>query len=182
MKLSQILAAAALAIAALGASSSSGQANVKYTVENATFDDGTSLTGYFILNQYDQLAGWDLTTVSGAIPGFEYTPGTTFPNGGCTTSPCFEFSRAPSYDGTLQLAFLNPLPSFGADPFDLANSWETLSFGFPGSPVRYLLSGDVVASIPEPATWAMMVIGFAGLGFAGCRKARPARLPQVVAR
>jgi hypothetical protein len=175
MKRSQIFAAA-LAIAALGASSSAGQANVKYTVENATFDDGTFLTGYFVLNQYDQLVTWDLTTVTGALPGFEYTPGTTFLNGGCGTSPCFEFSRAPTYLGTLQLAFINPLPSFGTDPFDHANSWETFSFGFPGLPVRFLESGDVIASTPEPATWAMMVIGFAGLGFAGYRKARTGRL------
>jgi len=33
----------------------------------------------------------------------------------------------------------------------------------PGSPV------------PEPSTWAMMLLGFAGLGFAGCRRARKAR-------
>jgi PEP-CTERM motif len=26
--------------------------------------------------------------------------------------------------------------------------------------------------IPEPSTWAMMAVGFAGLGFAGYRKAR----------
>ena len=26
--------------------------------------------------------------------------------------------------------------------------------------------------VPEPSTWAMMVLGFAGLGFAGYRKAR----------
>jgi len=30
------------------------------------------------------------------------------------------------------------------------------------------------STIPEPSTWAMMVIGFAGLGFAGYRRARPA--------
>jgi hypothetical protein len=109
MKLSQIFAAAALAMAALGASSSSGQANVKYTVENATFDDGTSLTGFFTLNQYGQPVSWDLTTVTGTVSGFEYTPGTTFLNGGCSTSPCFEFSRAPAFLGTLQLAFTQPV-------------------------------------------------------------------------
>ena len=43
-------------------------------------------------------------------------------------------------------------------------------------PVRFLESGDVIASTPEPATWAMMIIGFAGLGFAGYRKARTGRL------
>lgn len=29
----------------------------------------------------------------------------------------------------------------------------------------------VVASVPEPSTWAMLLIGFAGLGFAGYRRA-----------
>jgi hypothetical protein len=29
-----------------------------------------------------------------------------------------------------------------------------------------------IASIPEPSTWAMMLLGFAGLGFAGYRASR----------
>jgi hypothetical protein len=32
----------------------------------------------------------------------------------------------------------------------------------------------VAASTPEPSTWAMMILGFAGLGFAGYRKSRKA--------
>jgi hypothetical protein len=31
------------------------------------------------------------------------------------------------------------------------------------------------SAVPEPSTWAMMVLGFAGLGFAGYRRARPTR-------
>jgi hypothetical protein len=27
-------------------------------------------------------------------------------------------------------------------------------------------------SVPEPSTWAMMLLGFGGLGFAGCRASR----------
>jgi hypothetical protein len=32
--------------------------------------------------------------------------------------------------------------------------------------------GGAVEAVPEPSTWAMMLIGFAGLGFAGYRRAR----------
>jgi PEP-CTERM motif-containing protein len=28
--------------------------------------------------------------------------------------------------------------------------------------------------VPEPSTWAMMLLGFAGLGLAGCRKVKQA--------
>ena len=38
-------------------------------------------------------------------------------------------------------------------------------FSDPGDPPRR----------PEPSTWAMMLIGFAGLGYAGYRKARAPR-------
>ena len=34
--------------------------------------------------------------------------------------------------------------------------------------------GDVTATAPESSTWAMMILGFAGLGFAGYRKSRKA--------
>ena len=34
--------------------------------------------------------------------------------------------------------------------------------------------GAMTLSAPEPSTWAMMVLGFAGLGYAGVRKARRA--------
>jgi hypothetical protein len=32
----------------------------------------------------------------------------------------------------------------------------------------------VVAGVPEPSTWAMMLIGFAGFGYAGYQRSRPA--------
>jgi hypothetical protein len=36
----------------------------------------------------------------------------------------------------------------------------------------YTSAGGLTLNVPEPSTWAMMVLGFAGLGFAGFRKAR----------
>lgn len=36
------------------------------------------------------------------------------------------------------------------------------------------IAGGVTATAPEPSTWAMMILGFAGLGFAGYRGSRKA--------
>ena len=36
------------------------------------------------------------------------------------------------------------------------------------------VAGGVTATVPESSTWAMMLLGFAGLGFAGYRKSRKA--------
>ena len=36
------------------------------------------------------------------------------------------------------------------------------------------VSGDFSSTVPEPSTWAMMLLGFVGLGYAGFRKARSA--------
>ncbi len=54
---------------------------------------------------------------------------------------------------------------------------ETLSFlatGTGGAPLPpfALLDGVSMAAVPEPSTWAMMLLGFAGLGYAGFRSRR----------
>jgi PEP-CTERM motif len=36
-----------------------------------------------------------------------------------------------------------------------------------------------VNAIPEPSTWAMMLLGFAGLGFAGYRAKAKLALPAI---
>jgi len=45
----------------------------------------------------------------------------------------------------------------------------------PGSLTNGRLTGDItVSAVPEPATWALMLLGFAGVGFAAYRrKAKP---------
>jgi hypothetical protein len=41
--------------------------------------------------------------------------------------------------------------------------------------------GDPTPGVPEPSTWAMLMLGFAGLGFAGYRRAQGARIAPSVA-
>ncbi|HWY80458.1 MAG TPA: PEPxxWA-CTERM sorting domain-containing protein [Roseiarcus sp.] len=38
----------------------------------------------------------------------------------------------------------------------------------------YTSAGGLTLAVPEPSTWAMMVLGFGGLGFAGYRASRKA--------
>jgi hypothetical protein len=47
----------------------------------------------------------------------------------------------------------------------------------------YSCNGLAVAAgtVPEPSTWAMLLIGFAGLGFAGYRGARKTSLAATAA-
>jgi hypothetical protein len=37
------------------------------------------------------------------------------------------------------------------------------------------VSGDFSSTVPEPSTWAMMLLGFVGLGYAGYRRAKTPR-------
>ena len=60
-----------------------------------------------------------------------------------------------------------------------ANAFSTLgmTFGppFPGSSASSLTVASPNGAVPEPATWAMMLLGFAGIGFAIRRRFRLAR-------
>lgn len=39
-----------------------------------------------------------------------------------------------------------------------------------GFPFLAAITTDTVAAVPEPSTWAMMIFGFAGIGFLACRR------------
>lgn len=43
----------------------------------------------------------------------------------------------------------------------------------PGYQIAFSQGISQASAVPEPSTWAMMLIGFAGIGFAGLRRAKP---------
>ncbi len=61
---------------------------------------------------------------------------------------------------------------------------ETLSFLAAGSKAEppFALISDVslTSSVPEPSTWAMMLVGFGGLGFAAYRRRRKLDVASAV--
>jgi hypothetical protein len=67
----------------------------------------------------------------------------------------------------------------GADPNEIVKITDVLgdtalptseSFSVFDGPQAGLRFGGVAFAAPEPSTWAMLLLGFAGLGFAGYRK------------
>lgn len=55
----------------------------------------------------------------------------------------------------------------GLNPNDPTAFITALTFETSGN-----FTGTMTAIIPEPSTWTMMLIGFAGLGYAGYRSSR----------
>ena len=71
---------------------------------------------------------------------------------------------------------------FGAlDTYDVGPGTYTMDVFFAdrhvvGAFADLSLDGNITTGIPEPTTWAMMLIGFAGLGFAGYRSRKAVSL------
>jgi hypothetical protein len=170
-----MMAAGALALGATAASATTW-------VVTGTFDDGTTLAGKFTVNVYGYVSGspYDLTTQDDLPNGFtgnHYVnppPGLVAPNGpGPGGNQVQFFANGPdyytAYTNILQLTFENPLttPSLN-NPLIGIESWECEgSFncpdGAPPDPTRYLTG--FASAVPEPTTWALMLVGFGGLGY-----------------
>jgi phospholipase/lecithinase/hemolysin len=81
-----------------------------------------------------------------------------------TTDPCYSFTALPT----------SAASNTGCSP---ANVDTFLFFNdvHPTAPVQALWADGLRSAIPEPSTWAMLLVGFVGLGFAGYRRSARAR-------
>lgn len=81
--------------------------------------------------------------------------------------------------------FRDNLIDLGSDfgpEIDLTFGYTLVADGAGGFGFDLALGGAVPQAVPEPSTWAMMLIGFAGLGLAGHRSARRAGRRETVRR
>jgi hypothetical protein len=152
-----------------------------------SFTDGSTLTGNFYINAdgfFDYNAPWSLTTSADptlGFAGFTYNTSNSFISSGPNqNSNLIYIDLEPGYQQDLHLQFQAPLTVPQNHNSIITNaSYEcVLSYScyIPdisnGGAVRYLgnLNPDVPVrdfgggSVPEPSTWALMLLGFGGIG------------------
>ena len=160
------------------------------------FDDGGTLSGQFTVGtdpgyqfiQYNNLYGntdyLDSPSTAGSAPnGFGYQlPGSSY-SGPNNTNPQIDSSKTTvdfyangaSYAGIfLELTFAHALTAPGPNSiisgFECGVGWGCPSGASDVTPTRYIRDFGVTSAVPEPATWAMMILGFLGLGLMGYRR------------
>ena len=138
-----------------------------YYLNDVTFDDGTMVTGSLSTNTYGFIDAYNLTTVGGTLPGHHYVDDiNSIYNPGA--SAITFVNASPSYDGYLTLTTVNPTD--GALPNALVTgangpSLECSTYSCPNGLARYIVSGSLAATAPEPASWALMLVGVAAVGY-----------------
>jgi hypothetical protein len=177
--LARLAFGAAVALTGAVAIPAAADASVIWDV-TGTFSDGTALTGSFTTDVYGYVQTWDLfTQANGPFSALEYNPSTSYRASG------FNFvDFQPGYQGDLHLEFADNLtiPSphnfiVDAASFECQNSYSCYIPDV--GPTRYLTGGvaDFASTVPEPATWVMLILGF---GMTGSALRLAARRRQVV--
>ncbi len=147
--------------------------------------NGTTLSGVgnFVAMDGDYITGPISQTITGLTTGktydltFNYAFGQQYGFDGATIQSLAAAIGGASWDsGNVDVAShgFSGWQSASVD-FTASSSSELLSFLATGNlpvPPFALVSDVSLVAVPEPATWAMLLVGFAGLGYAGFRSAR----------
>jgi hypothetical protein len=180
------------------------KADIVWTLHNVVFDDGGEvLNGTFTVNVYGYLkdSAISITTTQGTMTNMTGGPlngdlynadlvaGNINNSGnGLPDDIVTFFSSTLGYLGTLNLEFkyalstpraVNPIiGGEGGPSWECAIGFDCPDVGYLGTPIRYTgTDGFGAGVVPEPSSWALLIVGFAGVGFAGYRRAKIALAP-----
>jgi hypothetical protein len=160
----------------VGAALPANAAIINWTLANVTFDDGGEMFGTFSTNSTNgDVTAFDVFTTPGTIWAAAVYGSPTYlavKHGVITGLNGFSLVSPDDVPTWIYLVFVDPLTSGGVNPLvpggRPVGSWE----GDANSDaLRTVVSGVAVsdgfsapASVPEPAAWALMLVGFGGLG------------------
>ena len=197
----RIITAVVLSIASLFiAASPSFGAPITYTLETTASGSlgGTSFTDAMVILSMTN----NTTNVTNSAPGdFENVGTETVSIGGGTAVTFTDLTQVFSTQSVSTVGFEDLVlddilgdidasfasydlktsigPIVGSSEFDAGSSFPTTGGAFVLTSVGESTFTAATSAIPEPSTWAMMLIGFAGLGYAGYRRARAAHATLV---
>ncbi|WP_254620996.1 PEPxxWA-CTERM sorting domain-containing protein [Sphingomonas sp. CL5.1] len=169
----KLVAAAALSAVSAIAMATPASAAIVFNLDNVKLVDGGTLTGSFTTSD-DLSALEDFSITSAGGNGWPYGTfaGTTYTMANAISPVFWTFAQGISANfagAQLNIFFSSPLTATGATLNQTSSETQTLA----GS--RWLTDGSVSAvagggSVPEPATWAMMIAGFGVVGAAMRRR------------
>lgn len=147
------------------------RASVTFNV-TGTFSDGGTLTGTFTTDDTLHTLIATSLTVAGGSSGIDsviYNDASYFTAGPPSLPNGFYLYAPSSVNKGLTLFFTDPLTLSGATlTTSSSNFQQPVSTGV--TTTRTVTSGMVTnagpTAVPEPASWALMLIGFAGVGVA----------------
>jgi hypothetical protein len=136
-------------------------------------DDSAGFSDLNTTGLFADAATFDLTVsadtaVSATIAvtnRFQFTPGTLRLFSGSPFSGALLDSEPLTFGGSAYTASFSDLLGPGNYYAEITGRVNSRVLGVGGSVTT-------LAAVPEPATWAMMLLGFVGLGFAGYRASR----------
>jgi hypothetical protein len=165
---------AAMVIAATLGSVAAGPASAlteSWTLVGVTFADGGTLTGTFTDDYY--LGAFDLTSQGGDLIGATYGAGDYTGGAPPTQIDIYE----GTYANDLELVFAKPLDA--PSGHNAITGFEMFgSYSDPSLDVSRTIVSGYATSAPEPASWALMMLG-AGLVGGALRNSRR-RAPAVI--
>jgi hypothetical protein len=153
------------------------------------FVDSPAGGNFFAADGSAKYSGAISQTISGLTPGHEYVVTFVWAGNQYYDSSSLSYSGPLTADWQVSLGsqtFTTPAANYASHGFTgwmsqsftytATSTSEVLSFlaqGTPnGLPPVALLDGVSLTAVPELASWAMMLVGFAGLGFAGYRRTK----------
>jgi hypothetical protein len=186
--------AGAVALAAGLVLAGSSQAKVQWTITGGTFDDGGTFSGSFDISPgKDKVLDWNITTSPSSVNpvlGVTYAPFYTIFPIAVSSGTASDAGGWPKFDQ-------NTLVSLGGPPLDFQDELQltNVPFSSPGgvtvSPltgqetdaacnpvfgcgtpaVRTITDGTAAAvAVPEPASWAMLLLGVGAIGAVARRR------------
>jgi hypothetical protein len=150
-----------------GVSFSTPNLNGNVNVDSAGFYGGNDLSVKYAVNSvYDgPLADIIVITLPSATTAFALDFNTLF------TSTTETFSLSNGFSTSVSnTANINSGPNLEFIGFISTDPFNTITLSVPNGQSLVIADFTTASAVPEPSTWAMMLLGFAGLGFMAYRR------------